>query len=297
MGDPTPEQIAGNWNRVARRYAEHLDPMTALYAADVVERATLTGDDRALDVASGFGAATLLAARRAKEVAAVDFSSEMCAALRERSRDEGAHNVAVHEMDAQSLGFPDDHFDAAFSSFGVMICPDRAKGFTEMGRVTRPGGHLVASAWQAPPDNEWLQIFMTTVAIALPDVDPPTPPPFMELADPGRFRSEVEAAGWRDVEIVDVTHRAAMGRRRRGVGGDRRGEPPVRPVARAAPGRGGRQDPPHVRRPRRRAGRRPPGGWRLDRARPGLTWRPRRRAGWSPSRAPRGPRAERGGPG
>ena len=76
----------------------------------------------------------------------------MCAARRERSRDQGAHNVTVHEMDAQALEFPDDHFDAAFSSFGVMFCPDRAKGFTEMGRVTRPGGELVASAWRAPPE-------------------------------------------------------------------------------------------------------------------------------------------------
>lgn len=208
MGDPTPEQIASNWNQVARRYAEHIDPMTALYAADVVELAKVGPDHRALDVASGFGAATLLAARRAKDVVAVDFSSEMCAALRERTESERASNVSVHEMDAQALDLPDDDFDATISSFGVMICPDRTKAFSEMARVTRPGGHLATSSWQAPPNNEWLQIFMTTVTTALPDADPPTPPPFMELADPDRFRSELETAGWSDVDVVDVTHQA-----------------------------------------------------------------------------------------
>jgi hypothetical protein len=49
---------------------------------------------------------------------------------------------------------------------------------------------------------------MTTVVTALPDVTPPTPPPFMELADPERLRSEVEAARWTDVEVVGVTHQA-----------------------------------------------------------------------------------------
>jgi SAM-dependent methyltransferase len=211
MGDPTPEQVASNWNLVARRYGSHLDPMTALYAADAVELVAPTADDRVLDVASGFGAATLIAARLAGEVVAIDFSSEMCAALRERAQREGADNVTVHEMDAQALDLPADHFDAALSSFGAMICPDRGKAFAEMARVTRPGGRLAVSSWQAPPNNEWLQIFMTTVKTALPDQTPPTPPPFMELADPERLRSEVEVAGWTDVEVVGVTHRAHWG--------------------------------------------------------------------------------------
>lgn len=207
MGDLTPEQIAGNWNLVARRYAEHIDPMTAQYAADAVELIGLTSDDRVVDVASGFGAATLLAAGRANEVVAVDFSSEMCTALRERTAGEEVSNVTVHEMDAQALGFADDDFDAALSSFGVMMCPDRAKAFAEMARVVRSGGRLAVTCWQAPPNNEWLELFITTVLTALPDAAPPTPPPFMELADPKRLRSEVEAAGWSEVEIADVTHR------------------------------------------------------------------------------------------
>lgn len=208
MTEPAPEQTASSWNQVARRYAEHIDPMTAQYAADMVGLAEPTEEDRVLDVASGFGAATLIAARRAAEVLAVDFSAEMCAALRERTRAGGLSNVSVHDMDAQALELPEDGFDTALSSFGVMICPDRHAAFSEMARVTKPGGRLVASSWQAPPHNDWLQIFMTTVTTALPDAEPPTPPAFMELADPQRFRSEVEHAGWVDVEIVDVTHRA-----------------------------------------------------------------------------------------
>ncbi len=138
MAEPTPEQIASNWDQVARRYAQYIDPMTALYAADAVEVAGVGPEDRVLDVASGFGAATLLAARRAEEVVAVDFSSEMCTALRDRINSEGASNVTVHEMDAQALELPDDDFDEAISSFGAMICPDRIKAFGEMARSPGP---------------------------------------------------------------------------------------------------------------------------------------------------------------
>lgn len=208
MTDLAPEQQPGNWNQVARRYAEYIDPMTAQYAADAVDAADIREDQRVLDVASGFGAATRLAARRANEVVAIDFSSEMCAALRERLDDEGIDNVEVHEMDAQALDLPDDSFDAAVSSFGAMICPERTVAFAEMARVTRPGGRLATTAWQAPPNNEWLEIFMATVTTALPDADPPTPPPFMQLADPDRFRSELDSAGWSEVEIAGTTHRA-----------------------------------------------------------------------------------------
>jgi ubiquinone/menaquinone biosynthesis C-methylase UbiE len=208
LSGPTPEQISGNWNQVARRYARHLDSTTALYAADTVRLAEVGSGDRVLDVASGSGAATVLAARRAHEVLAVDFSSEMCAALQERLEREGVGNVAVHEMDAQDLDLPDDHVDVALSSFGAMICPDRTKAFAEMARVTRPGGRLATSCWQAPPNNDWLEIFSTTIATAMPDAPTPTPPPFMELADPDRFRDELQRAGWNDLEIADVTHEA-----------------------------------------------------------------------------------------
>ena len=207
MDEPTPEQLAGNWNHVARLYAQNIDPATAHYAVDVVELASVAATDLVLDVASGYGAVTLLAAQRATEVVAVDFSSEMCAALRERSDSAGTDNVVVREMDAQALDFPDDVFDAALSSFGVMIVPDRSEAFAEMARVTRPGGHLVVSSWQPPPNNDWMEIFLETVSTALPDVTP-TPPKFMELADPSRLRSEVEAAGWGDVDVVGVTHQA-----------------------------------------------------------------------------------------
>ena len=208
MSAPTPEQIAANWNQVARSYAEHIDSTTARYAADTVRLAEVGSEDRVIDVASGSGAATLLAAHSAQEVLAVDFSSEMCVALGERLAREGVGNVTVQEMDAQALDLPDDHVDVALSSFGAMICPDRTKAFSEMARVVRPSGRLAASCWQAPPNNDWLEIFMTTVTTALPDAEPPKPPQFMELADPDRFRAELTDAGWNDVQIIDITHSA-----------------------------------------------------------------------------------------
>ena len=82
---------------------------------------------------------------------AIDFSSAMCGALRERVAANGVANVTVREMDAQELDLPDDHVDVALSSFGAMICPDRTRAIAEMARFTRSSGRLAVSCWQAPP--------------------------------------------------------------------------------------------------------------------------------------------------
>lgn len=209
MSDTTPEQLAGNWNQVARLYADHIDPMTGQYAGDAVDLLDPGPDDRVLDVASGAGAATVIVARRAGEVVAADFSSVMVAGLQERVAAEGITNVTVEEMDAQALGFDDDGFDGAISVFGAMIVPDRVRAFAEMARVTRPGGRVVVTSWQAPPHNDWMAIFRETVQRAMPDADPPPPPHFMELADPDRFRDELAQAGLVDVELTSVTHQSS----------------------------------------------------------------------------------------
>lgn len=208
MAQLAPEQQSQNWNQVARRYAEHIDPVTSPYAADALDLCEAAYGDRVLDVASGAGAATVLAAARASEVVAIDFSDEMVSGLQDRIRQEGIDNVTVSPMDAQDLDLPDDGFDAAISVFGVMMVPDRVRALAEMHRVLKPEGRAVVTAWQAPPDNEWMEVFFATMQEALPDAPPPTPPSFMEWADADLLADELRAAGFADVEIRTVKHGA-----------------------------------------------------------------------------------------
>ena len=108
-------------------------------------------------------------------------------------------------MDGQDLALEDDSFDCAAALFGIMLFPDRARGFSELARVVRPGGRVAVTNWTGPDRSEAFQVLMTPMKAAFPDMPPPpAPPPVFSLSDPEVFRAEMEAAGLTDVKIDAV---------------------------------------------------------------------------------------------
>ena len=49
------------------------------------------------------------------------------------------------EIDAQSIPFEDETFDAVIANFMLYHVPDRPKAIAEIKRVLKPGGHLIAA--------------------------------------------------------------------------------------------------------------------------------------------------------
>jgi len=49
------------------------------------------------------------------------------------------------EIDAQSIPFEDETFDAVIANFMLYHVPDRPKAFAEIKRVLKPGGHFIAA--------------------------------------------------------------------------------------------------------------------------------------------------------
>lgn len=209
MPSLAPEQDPKIWNLVAGKYAEHLDPMTGAYAPDVIRLADIKPHDRVLDVACGAGAVAIPAARTGADVLATDISSEFVDLVSQRAREQGLVNLKAQEMDGQALDLSDDAFDRVVSNFGVFLFPEREKGFREIHRVLKPGGKAVMTSFVAPPDNEWMEFFGTSMKRAFPGTPPPPPPKFLELADPERFRRELEEAGFSDVQIETNHHRTS----------------------------------------------------------------------------------------
>lgn len=198
----TPE----NWDAASLGYAEKVAPvLMRAYADEIVERLDVDASTEALEVAAGSGALTETLSGRVKSLLATDFSPKMIEVLRERMQAVGAANVTCKVMDGQALEIEDAGFDRAACSFALMLFPDRAKGFSELRRVLRPGGRAVVSGWAGPDKFEAFGLLLQAMRAAFPDMPPPAPLPVFSLADPAVFRAQMEAAGFNDVEVEFVS--------------------------------------------------------------------------------------------
>lgn len=198
----TPE----SWGAASRGYADDVAPyMMRAFADPLFERLNVGEHDRVLEVGAGSGALTEVVFPRVKSLVATDFAPRMIDVLHERLEALGATNVVCEVMDGQALEFEESTFDAAACSFALMLFPDRAKGFSELCRVVRPQGRVAVSGWAGPDKFEAFGLFLTALQAAFPDLPPPsTPPPVFSLSDPAEFKLEMEAVGFRDVEVEYV---------------------------------------------------------------------------------------------
>lgn len=74
------------------------------------------------------------------QVTGIDLNAEM---LTRAHAKVGTDNIALQQMDAQALQFPDAHFDAVLCNLVLSVVPDSKRAFEEAWRVLKPGGRLV----------------------------------------------------------------------------------------------------------------------------------------------------------
>jgi ubiquinone/menaquinone biosynthesis C-methylase UbiE len=196
------EQTVEGWKSVASLYAEHIDPITGLYAEKALELVPVGEGDIVLDVATGAGALALRAAYHGANVTAVDFTPSLIKILEKRAEEAKLDNIQAEVMNGQDLIFDDDSFDTAFSIFGLMLFAERDKGSSELKRVLVPNGKAVVATWDAPPNNDWLELFQEVIHVAFPDMPQPKPPSFMELADTEQLSKEMSEAGFAEIDIT-----------------------------------------------------------------------------------------------
>ncbi len=112
----------------------------------LAEAADVRADERVIDVAAGNGNATLAAAHRFAQVTSTDYVAALLEKGRARASAEGL-TVEFREADAENLPFPDNSFDVALSTFGVMFTPDQQRAADELMRVVRGGGRIGLANW------------------------------------------------------------------------------------------------------------------------------------------------------
>ena len=108
---------------------------------------------RVLDVATGTADLALALARELPQadVVGVDLSEGMLGVGRQKVTQSGLNSrVRLEQADAEHLPFDDQSFDAVTVAFGVRNFENLDQGLKELGRVLRPGGHLMVLEFSKP---------------------------------------------------------------------------------------------------------------------------------------------------
>jgi arsenite methyltransferase len=105
----------------------------------------LEPDEKVLDLGSGAGTDTLIAAQMVGaegHVTGIDMTPEMLARARSAAKEMGLTNVEFAEGEAEQLPFEDASFDVVISNGVIDLVPDKDAVFSEIFRVLKPGGRI-----------------------------------------------------------------------------------------------------------------------------------------------------------
>ena len=98
---------------------------------------------RALDLGSGGGHVAYVLARHARQVAAVDLSTEMLTAVTNTAKAKGLTNIETHRASVDRLPFADASFDCVVTRYSAHHWRDFMGGLGEARRVAKAGAPVI----------------------------------------------------------------------------------------------------------------------------------------------------------
>jgi SAM-dependent methyltransferase len=131
-----PEQLA-----LFELMAQAIDPEERIPAA--MQAAAPLEGRKLLDVGAGVGDRTIVYARLAEHVYALEPDPKALPILRGRIKSSGATNVTVVPGGADSIPLEDGLVDVAYATWAYFFGPGSEPGLREVERVIRPGGDIV----------------------------------------------------------------------------------------------------------------------------------------------------------
>ena len=127
-------------------------------AARFIDYDTLPGK-KVLDIACGFGWATVEMARYGANVTGIDLTPRAIAATAKHCEYRNLE-VELQVMDAQKMTFPDEIFDFVHAWGCLMHMPDTEKAISEINRVLKPGGWTSGYMYNKRSISYWWHIWL-----------------------------------------------------------------------------------------------------------------------------------------
>jgi SAM-dependent methyltransferase len=124
-------------------------------------------------------------------------------ARRRAARRGAADRARFQVMDYGRLRFPDGHFDGAYTMETMVHAPDPTAVLDELHRVLKPGGRLVLFEYSMAPRQALTARQRRVFDVIIAESAMHGLPGFVH----GRFPALLHAAGFRDVEVEDVSER------------------------------------------------------------------------------------------
>jgi demethylmenaquinone methyltransferase/2-methoxy-6-polyprenyl-1,4-benzoquinol methylase len=150
--------VAGVFHSVAAKYDVMNDLMSAgvhrLWKRFTIELSGVRAGHNVLDIAGGTGDLTAKFSRivgPAGRVVLADINDSMLRVGRDKLIDHGiVGNVDYVQANAETLPFPDNHFDCVSIAFGLRNVTDKDAALRSMHRVLKPGGRLLVLEFSKP---------------------------------------------------------------------------------------------------------------------------------------------------
>jgi ubiquinone/menaquinone biosynthesis C-methylase UbiE len=211
--------LRGAYERAAPTYDRAAFSHHAPLGERLAEMVLLGPGGRVLDVGCGAGGALLPASLRVGatgEAVGIDVSEGMVARTREAAAEAGLDWVRAEVMDAASLEFPDESFDAVLCAFSLGSFADGDGALSEMRRVLRPTGTIGVAQWEPLTDDEWHwegELMGEFAGQAPPELLAEVARRSGRVAEAPRLHAALKDAGFDDIKIdrshVDRTYPSA----------------------------------------------------------------------------------------
>jgi ubiquinone/menaquinone biosynthesis C-methylase UbiE len=135
------EKIKKRYNRVAKIYDVLENPMEMMALKEWRIEVMKELKGKVLEIGVGTGK-NIEYYPQDIDITAIDFSEKMLEKAYEKAR-KFHKKVKLLNMDAQNMDFPDNTFDAIFTTCVFCSVPDPILGLKEMRRVCKPKGKII----------------------------------------------------------------------------------------------------------------------------------------------------------